>query len=63
MRALQEVQDVFLEVRSGIDLGFVQERRRAATFYLSGDLFSYPCVDTAVTDEHQSARSARIVMH
>lgn len=46
VRTLQEVQDVFLEIRFSIDFGFgfVQERSCAAGFDLTGHLLGHPCV-------------------
>jgi len=44
MRSLQEVEDVFLKVRSGIDLGLVQERCRSMRLDFPGDLLCNPCI-------------------
>jgi hypothetical protein len=63
VRTLQEVQDIFLEIRSGVDFGFVQERSRAPGFDLAGNLLGHPCVGATMADEHQSALSTRILFH
>src|SRR5581483_8926174 len=50
---LQEIEDVFLEVRSRIDLCFVEERRRTACFDLPSDLSCDPSVLAAMAHEHE----------
>jgi hypothetical protein len=42
--SVQGTLDFFLEVRSGIDFGLVQEGRSASGFDLSGDLLGDPSV-------------------
>ena len=51
MCSLQEVEDVFLKVRSSIDLGLVQKRSRAARLDFPGDLLCNPRIYAAVADE------------
>jgi hypothetical protein len=38
----QEVEDLFLKVRASVNLGFVQERHRAAYLNFTGDLLCNP---------------------
>jgi hypothetical protein len=62
VRTLQEIQDIFLKIRSGIYLGFVQERGRPAGRDLTRDLLGHPCVRAAVANEHQPVLSARMII-
>ncbi|SPF54999.1 hypothetical protein SBA4_6780005 [Candidatus Sulfopaludibacter sp. SbA4] len=52
--AAQEVEDVFLKIRSGIDVCLVQERCRAARLDFPGDLLCNPRIEATVADEDQS---------
>ena len=51
MSSLQEIENVFLEVRPGINLSLIEERRRAAGFDLPSDLFRDPRILAAVAHE------------
>ena len=54
MCSLEEVQNVFFEVRPRVDLSLVEERRRAARFDLASDLFRDPGILAAMADENEA---------
>jgi len=53
MGAFQEVEDIFFEVRSSIDLSFVQKWSGPSGFDLAGDLFRDPSVLRAMAYENK----------
>jgi len=62
MSSLQEIEDVFFEVRSRIDLSLIEERRRAARSDLPSDLFRDPSILAAVAHENE-ALFGRLLIH
>lgn len=63
MCTLQKIQDIFLEIRPGIDLSLIQKRGRATRFDLARDLFGNPRVGAAMADEDESAFNVRMLFH
>src|SRR5215217_4510075 len=53
MGAFQEIENIFLEVRTSIDLSFVEERFGASRFDLTSDLPCDPSVLGAMTYEYK----------
>src|SRR5262245_45800478 len=54
MSMLEKSENVFVEIRSRFDVGFVEEGLRAACLDFTRDLPRNPRVLRAVTDEHQA---------
>src|SRR5215813_2527401 len=54
MRMLEKPEDVFVEIRSRFDVGFVEEGLRAARLDFPRDLPRDPCVLRAMTHEHKA---------
>src|SRR5947209_6849734 len=63
MCAFQEVENIFLEIRSGVDLSFVEKRLCSGRFDLAGDLPRHPCVLLAVAYEHEQLVRRNVERH
>lgn len=63
MSPFQEIQNVFFEIRANIDVGLIQERRRAARFYFACNLLCHPGVCVAMADEDQTPFWFRALIH
>jgi hypothetical protein len=64
MCPLQEVEDILLEIRTGVDLRLIEKRNRAVRLDFPGDLLRHPCILAAVADEDQPlARPFRPLRH
>jgi hypothetical protein len=60
---LEEIQDVFFKIGSGIDFSLIEERSYAACRNLARDLLRNPGILTAVAHENKLVLCVRSLFH